>query len=327
MMNRRELLVSAAALPALALASAVRAQTPTKVARIGLLTPSSASAISSLFQAFRLGLRDHGWIEGKNIHIEHRYGDGKHDRLSNLAADLVRLKLDIIVTTNSLATMAVQKLTTTIPIVVAIAGSPVEQGLVKSLARPAGNVTGLSQMSYELIAKRLELLKETIPGLSRVAVLREAGTNEFSWKVMHPAGRQLGLQLHGLEVRGASDFNKAFEDATKARVDALLILSSPFIIVNLRAIADLAAKSRFPSIFQSLEFAQVGGLMSYGPDRIDMFRRAATYVDKILNGASPGELPVEQPTKFELAINRKTAKALGITIPPSVMVRATRVVE
>ncbi len=324
---RRRFLAATAAWPALTWMGAARAQKPARVARIGLLSPSSASSISPLLQALHLGLRDHGWIEGKNIDFEYRYAEARNDRLPELAADLVSLNVDVIVTTNTLATVATQKATTTIPIVVAIAGDPVAQGLVRSLARPAGNITGLSQMSSELIGKRLELLKEMIPRLSGIAVLREAATNELSWKEVQPAAGQLGVRLHGLEVRGPSDFDKAFEDATKARVGALSILSSPIVFANLKRIADLAAKHRLPSIFQAAEFANVGGLSSYGPDRADMFRRAATYVDKILKGAKPGELPIEQPTKFELVINLKTAKALGLTIPQTVMVRADRVIE
>jgi putative ABC transport system substrate-binding protein len=324
---RRKWLTAGAAWAALPRAGAARAQTPEKIRRIGLLTPSFPSVIAPYFQAFRLGLRERGWVEGKNISIEYRYGEGRSELVPELAADLVRLKVDVIVTSNTLATVAAQKATWTIPIVVAIAGNPVEQGLVKSLARPAGNVTGLSQMSYELTGKRLELLKEMIPRLSGVAVLREVATNEFSWKEMQPAARQLGVHLYGLEVRGASDFDKAFEEATKARVGALFILSSPIIVANLKPIADLAAKSRFPSIFQASEFAEAGGLVTYGPDRVDMFRRAATYVDKILKGAKPADLPVEQPTKFELVVNVKTAKAIGLSIPQNVLLRANRVID
>jgi putative ABC transport system substrate-binding protein len=280
-------------------------------------------------QAFRLGLRDLGWVEGKNISIEYRYAEGRSVRLPDLAADLVRLKVDIIVASATTAALAAQKATRAIPIVVAAGGDPVASGLGESLARPGGNVTGLSTMAQELGGKRLELLKEIVPKLSRVAVLwnPQSTASQLGWKEIQLPARQLGIQLHSLEVRSPNDFDKAFEDATRARAGALFLTGEPVINTNLKRIADVAAKSRLPSISHRSEFADAGGLLTYGPDRADMHRRAATYVDKILKGAKPADLPVEQPTRFELVVNMKTAKALGITIPQSVLFRADRVIE
>ncbi|MBI2553901.1 MAG: ABC transporter substrate-binding protein, partial [Candidatus Rokubacteria bacterium] len=225
--------------------------------------------------------------------------------------------------------LAAKNATRTIPIVMVIPGDPVGTGLVESLARPGGNSTGLSQIAPELAGKRLELLKEIVPKLSRVAVLwnPQGTTSPLSWKEIQLPARELGVQLHSLEVRSPNDFDKAFEDATRARAGALAIMPNPVFAGNLKRIADLAAKHRLPSIFQLREFADAGGLVAYGPDRSDMFRRAATFVDKILKGAKPADLPVEQPTRFELVINLKTAKALGLTIPPSVLIRADEVIQ
>ncbi len=327
--TRRAFLLAAVAWPALAWTGVARAQAPAKVHRIGLLSAFSSSATAPWLQAFRQGLRDLGWVEGKNISIESRYAEGKSDRLPDLAADLVRLKVDVIVTAVSPDAVAAQKATRVIPIVMAAAPDPVAIGLVESLARPGGNITGLSQMSLELAGKRLELLKEMIPSLSRVAVLWNAqGTaSTVGWKEIQQPARQLGVQLQSLKVRSPDDFDQAFVAATRARAGALFILPAPYVSGNLKRIADLAAKSRLPSIFHRSEFADAGGLVAYGPDRSDMFRRAATYVDKILKGAKPGDLPIEQPTKFELVINMKTAKALGIKIPQSILVRADKVIE
>ncbi len=329
MKTRREILLAAAAWPALALTGAVRAQAPAKVRRIGLLSGISPSDAALWNQAFRLGLRDLGWVEGKNISIEYRYAEGRYDRLPDLAADLVRLKVDVIVATVSPAALAAQKATRAIPIVIAAAGDPVALGLVESLARPGGNITGLSQMGPQVTGKRLELLKEMVPKLSRVAVLwnPQGAVATLYWKEIQLPARQLGVQLHSLEVRSPNDFDNAFEEATRAGAGALFIIPDPVTVTNLKRIADLATKSRLPSIFHIAEFADAGGLVAYGPDRADMFRRAATFVDKILKGAKPGDLPVEQPTKFELVINMKTAKASGITIPQSVLFRADRVIE
>ena len=326
---RRKLLIAAAAGPALAWAGAVRAQAPAKVPRIGLLSPFSPSDTALWHQAFRLGLRDLGWVEGKNIGIEYRYAEGRSDRLPELAADLVRLKVDVIVASVLPDAVAAQKATRAIPIVMASVSDPVAVGLVESLAHPGGNVTGLSQIASDLAGKRLELLKEIVPKLSRVAVLwnPQNPASTISWKEIQLPARQLGVQLDSLEVRSPDDFDKVFEAATRARAGALFIIADPVIVTNLKRIAGLAAKRRLPSIFQFSEFADSGGLVSYGPDRADLYRRAATFVNKILKGAKPGDLPVEQPTKFELVVNLKTARAIRITIPQSVLFRADRAIE
>ena len=305
------------------------AQQPAKIPRIGFLSPVSPSDTALWHQAFRQGLRDLGWVEGKNIGIEYRYAQGKTDRLPDLAADLVRLKVDIIVAAFTNEAVAAKKATRTIPIIMASTGDPVATGLVGSLARPGGNITGLSTLSPDLAGKRLQLLKEIVPKLSRLAVLwnPQGSSSALGWKEIQLPARELGIQLHSLEVRSPDDFDKAFEDATRAGADALTIMPDPLFGGNLRRIVDFAAKRRLPSIFHVREFVDSGGLMSYGPDRSDLFRRAATYADKILKGAKPADLPVEQPTKFELAINLKTAKALGLRIPPSVLLRVDKVIE
>jgi putative ABC transport system substrate-binding protein len=326
--NRRKLIVALGA-SALAWASAVRTQARAKVARIGLLSSFSPSDTAPWHQAFRQGLSDLGWAEGKNISIEYRFADGRSDRLPDLAADLVHSKVDIIVASVQPDALAARKATRAIPIVMASSSDPVSSGLVESLARPGGNVTGLSQMSIELGGKRLELLKRIVPELSLVAVLwnPQSAASSFYWKEIELPARQLGIQLQSLEVRSPNEFDNAFLDAARASAGALFIMPDPLTVTNLKRLADLAAKSRLPSIIHISEFADAGGLMAYGPDRADLYRRAATYVDKILKGAKPGDLPVELPTKFELVINMKTAKAIGITIPQSVLLRADRVIE
>jgi putative ABC transport system substrate-binding protein len=327
--TRRALILAAAAWPVIGWMGAVRAQAPAKVRRIGLLSPWTPSDTAAWHQAFRQGLRDLGWTEGKNISIEYRYAEGRHDRLPDLAADLVRLKVEVIVASVTPDALAAQKATTAIPIVIAVAGDPVAMGLVESLARPGGNITGLSQMTQETVGKRLELLKEMVPKLSRVAVLwnPQGVASTLLWKELQLPARQLGIQLHSLEVRSPNELDKAFEAATRARAGALFLTGDPVFGTNLKRIAGFAAKNRLPSIFHTSEFADAGGLVAYGPDRADLFRRAATYVDKILKGAKPGDLPIDRATRFELVINLKTAKALGITIPQSVLFRADRVIE
>jgi putative ABC transport system substrate-binding protein len=328
MTTRRELLIALGA-GALAWAGATRAQAPAKAPRIGLLSPVSPSDAAPWHQAFRLGLRDLGWVEGKNLSIEYRYSEGRHDRLPDLAADLVRLKVDVIVVSFPPDALAAQKATRAIPIVMAAGGDPVAYGLIESLARPGGDVTGLSVMTAELVGKRLELLNEMVPKLSRVAVLwnPQGAPSKLGWKEIQLPAQQLGVQLHSLEVRNSNELDQAFESATRGRTGALVIMPDPVFTANLKRIVILAAKSRLPSIYHISEFADAGGLAAYGPDRADSFRRAATYVDKILKGAKPADLPVEQPTKFELVINVKTAKAIGITIPRTVLFRADRVIE
>ena len=313
----------------LALGFPVEAQKPAKIPRIGLLSPVSPSAAAPWHQAFRQGLRDHGWVEGKNISIEYRYAEGKSDRIPDLAADLVRLKVDIIVATTSTETLAAKNATRAIPIVMASAADPIALGIVDSLARPGGNITGLTQLAPELGGKRLELLKEVVPKLSRVAVLwnPEGQASKLGWKESQLPAQELGVQLHSLEVRSSNEFDKAFEDAARAHAGALAVMPNPLFVTNQKRLADLAVKGRLPSVFHVSEFVDAGGLMSYGPDRSNMFRRAATYVDKILKGTKPADLPVEQPTKFEFVINLKTAKQIGLTIPPNVLVRADKVIK
>ncbi len=320
---------NALALLLLAAPLAAAAQQPAKIPRIGLLSPFSPSDTALWHQAFRQGLSDLGWVEGKNISIDYRYSEGRADRLPGLAADLVRLKVDIIVVSVTTDALAAKKATGTIPIVMASVGDPVASGLVASLAQPGGNITGLSQIAPELVGKRLELLKDIVPKLTRLAVLwrPEGDSSPLAWKESQLPAPKLGLQLHSMEVRSSDDLDKAFEDATRARVGALIVTPDPVLVRNLKRIAGLAAKNRLPSIFHLKEFADSGGLVAYGVHRSDMFRRAATYVDKILKGAKPADLPIEQPTKFELVINAKTAKALGLTIPPSLLQRADQIIE
>jgi putative ABC transport system substrate-binding protein len=312
------------------LAAPVRAGAQTtKVYRIGLLSPFSPADGTLWHQAFRQGLRDLGWVEGKNISIEVRYADGRTDRLPGLVAELVRLSVDVIVTSVTPDTRAAKNATRTIPIVMVSPGDPVQTGLVASLARPGGNITGLSQMAPDLAGKRLELLKEIVPKLSRVAVIwnPDGGSSTLSWNELQGPAKKLGVQLRSLEVRSVDDLEGALDDAARAGAGALAILTSPIFATNLKRIAEFAIKNRLPSIFHLAEYVDVGGLVAYGTDRSDLFRRAAGYVDKILKGAKPTDLPIEQPTKFELALNLKTAKALGLTLPRSLVLRADRVIE
>jgi putative ABC transport system substrate-binding protein len=304
-----------------------KAQQAATVRRIGVLSPFAPSDAAPWHDALRQGLRELGWIEGKNISIEYRYAEAPA-QLVALAAELVRLKVDVIVT-SATGSLPAKDATRTIPIVMASNADPVVMGMVGSLARPGGNVTGLSQISSELAGKRLELLKQIVPSLSRVAVMWNPGGrgSTINWQEMQLPARRLGLELHSLETRSPSDFDQAFADASRAHVGALAIMPSPLFAGNLRRIADLAIRSRLPAIFNLREFVDAGGLVAYGPNRTDEFRRAATYVDKILKGAKPSDLPVEQPTKFELVINLKTAKALGLTIPQSLLLRADEVVQ
>jgi putative ABC transport system substrate-binding protein len=312
-----------------ALCLPAQAQQPGKIPRIGLLSPFSPSATALWHEAFRQGLRDLGWIEGQNISIEYRYSEGRDDRLPELAADLVRLKVDIIVAAGTADSLAAKSATRTIPIVVATVGDPVAIGLVESLARPGGNITGLTNLSAEMASKRLELLKEIVPKLSRVAVLWSplSRTSTLSWEEIQLPARELGVQLHSLEVGSTNELDKAFEEATRVRAGALAINPGPVFVTNLKRIADLATKRRLPSLFHLRAFADAGGLMTYGTDRSDLYRRAATYVDKILKGTKPADLPVERPMKFELVINLETAKQIGLTIPQSVLYRADKVIK
>jgi len=305
------------------------AQQPKNVPQVGFLGFTSLSGIAARIEAFRQGLRELGYVDGKNIVIEYRSAEGKLDRLSELAAELVRLKVDVIVTSGPSVTRAVKEATTTIPIVMGFDTDPVGNGFVASLARPGGNITGLSVVSPELSGKQLELLKEIVPKLSRVAVLGTSTNpgNSQALKETELAAGAYTVQLQNLDVLSPKDIETAFRDASKGRAGAVLVLASPIIESHRTQIADLAAKNRLPAIYYAPEFVEAGGLMSYGTSFADLFRRAATYVDKILKGAKPGDLPVEQPKKFEFIINLKTAKQIGLTIPPNVLARADKVIR
>ena len=307
---------------------------PDKVARIGYLAGSLA-ANPHFPEAFRQGLRDLGYVERRNILIEYRSADGQLERLPDLAAELVRLKVDVLVSEGTPPTLAAKQATKTIPIVFAASADAVHSGIVASVARPGGNVTGLSFFGPELVGKQLQLLKQAVPRIARVAVLWQSGgsgalperTQKVLLKETEVAARALAVQLQPVEVRSSGDFDRAFSEMTTARVDALTVLTSYMLFVERRRLADLAAKNHLPAIYPWTDAADVGGLMAYSPNIPDLFRRAATHVDKILKGARPGDLPVEQPTKFELVINLKTAKALGLTIPQSLLLRADQVIE
>ncbi len=310
------------------------AQQPARVARVGFVMtgPPEVALARAVLDAFRRGLRERGYVEGQNIALELRYGEYKLDRLPRLVAELVRLKVDLIVVGSTPVARAAKQVTSTVPIVVGAMGDPVGDGLVASLARPGGNITGLTFLGPELVAKRLQLLKEAVPDVSRVAVLWDPDAYpELTMRAMlneaEAAARALGVQLRLMGVRGSNDFAGAFSAMTREGADALITFPSPMLFGEHRRIVDLATKSRLPAMYQSREFVEAGGLMSYGADIVDLFRRAATYVDKILKGARPADLPVEQPTNFELVINLKTAKALGLTIPQAVLIRASEVIQ
>jgi len=311
----------------LAVAVIVEAQQPTKIPRIGYLDGASLSA--ARMEAFREGLRELGYIDGKNIMIEWKSADGKVDRLAALVAELVRLKVAVIVSAGATGTRTAKQATTTIPIVMAQDPDPVGNGLVASLARPGGNVTGLSSLTADLSGKRLELLKEILPKLSRVAVF-ETSTSAGNTRQLGEtelAARAFGVTLQYLDVKGANDIETAFRAATKERAEAVLVLASPVTISQQAQIVEHAAKSRLPVMYHRREAVEAGGLVSYGVSFPDLDRRAATYVDKILKGAKPADIPVEQPRKFELVINLKTAKAIGVTIPQSLLYRADNVIK
>jgi putative ABC transport system substrate-binding protein len=305
--------------------SIAEAQQLGKVYRIGTLEQSSPSGRGHLWEAFRQGLRELGYFEAKNVMFEQRWAEGNSDRLPALAAELVRLKVDVIVTAATPSALAAKQATTIIPIVMASQSDPVGAGLVVSLARPGGNVTGLSSVNVELGGKRLELLKEAFPTVSRVAFLRGSGGSTQP-KEIEVAARTLGVQLKSIHAR-VSDLESAFLAAVSERADAIILLSSPNFFAERRQFAELAAKTRLPTMYPQREYVDAGGLMSYGIITTDLFRRAAIYVDKILKGIKPADLPVEQPTKFELAINLKTAKQINLTIPPSVLARADKVIK
>ena len=302
------------------------AQQAKKIPRIGLLVPSSSDFTRK--DAFLQGLRDLGYVEGKNIAIEYRYTKGELNRLPDLAAELVRLNVDVIVTAAISSVRAAKKATGTIPIVFASVGDAVDSGLVSSLARPGGNAAGLTFLAPELDGKRLELLKEAFPKITKVAFLwRMPAARADPFKEAEAVAKTLGLRLQSVGVRGPDDFESAFKAAKSGGAAALIVISNPLSNTHQARIVDLAAKNRLPGIYPSTDFVEIGGLMSYGADILDNWRRAATYVDKILKGAKPAELPVEQPTKFEFVINLKTAKQIGVTIPPNVLARADKVIR
>jgi putative ABC transport system substrate-binding protein len=312
-------------------APAAQAQQPKKVHRIGYLTPRDAATESTRSEAIRLALRERGYIEGQNITFEYRYLQGKNDRAPELLAELVRLKVDIIVVGGDPGVRAAKNATKTIPIVMMGTGSdPVEAGLVESLAGPGGNVTGLTNLTGELGGKRLELLKEAVPKLARVAVLYDPATQASVREVkqvLPVAAQALKLTIQSWEVRAADDFEKVFATLNKQRPDGLYVTSGPLMRTNLKRTVGFALKSRLPSMYSSREALDAGGLMYYGADLADGYRRVAYFVDRILKGAKPADLPVEQPTKFELVINLKTAKQIGVTIPPNLLARADKVIK
>ncbi len=313
----------------LAVCIPANAQQQTKVPRIGYLQAPPPSAVATRTGAFRQGLRELGYVEGKNIVIEWRFAEGKLDRVPGLVAELVRLKVNVIVTGGSFATGAAKEATSIIPVVMTQDSDPVGNGYVGSLARPGGNVTGLSTLAPELSGKQLELLKETVPKLSRVAVLGSSNRsgNAQSLKETEHAAGALGVKLQYLDILSPNDIGAAFRAAGKQSADAVLVLTSPVATSQRTQITDLALKNRLPAIYDRAEFVEDGGLMTYSVSSTDLFRRAAIYVDKILKGAKPADLPVEQPTKFEFIINLKAAKQIGLTIPPNVLARADKVIK
>jgi len=325
--NRRKLLVALGA-GALAAPLTSFAQQKGKVWRVGFLGAVTASGIAGRVEALRAGLRDLGYVEGKNLVIEFRWAEEKYERLPELAAELVRLKVDVIVT-HGVGILAAKSATTTISIVMATSADPVALGFVASLARPGGNVTGMASFGPEGNAKRLELLKDAFPRTRQVAILFNPGNPNYIrivFPAMEAAAKSLKLELHQFGVKGPGDIDSAFAVMAKRRVDAVVTTEDTVFIVNAGAIAKLAAKMRLPSA-GPIEFAEAGGLMAYGVNRRELFRRAAYFVDRILKGAKPADLPVEQPTRFETVVNLKTAKALGITIPQSFLLRTDRVIE
>jgi putative ABC transport system substrate-binding protein len=303
------------------------AQQPKKVARIGYLTGATPDGQSARIEAFRQGLRELGYVEGKNIVIEYRYAEQNLDRLPALAAELVRLKVDVIVTGGAGNTRVAKAATNTIPIVMTQDSDPVANGFVASLARPGGNITGLSSLAPEISGKQLELLKETVPKLSRIAVLRETSTSTALLKEIEPAAGALKLKLQYLAVQSPKDIETAFRAAGEGRADAILVMPGPRLNSNRTQIVKLAVNSRLPAMYSHSEYVVDGGLMTYSASQRDLDRRAATYVDKLLKGAKPADLPVEQPKKFEFIINLKAANQIGLTIPPNVLVRADKVIK
>jgi len=309
--------------------SSGEAQQPAKLPTVGLLGAASASSYAPFVEAFRQGIHDRGYVEGKNVAVEYRWAEGKYDRLPDLAAELVRLKVDVILTHGTPGTQAAKQTTATIPIVMTVVGDPVGSGLVASLARPGGNITGTSILAPEVGAKRLELLKEALPRVARVAVLANAdnAVNGLTVKFIEKLAQTLKTQLQQVQVRAPSEFDKAFSSMVAKRADALFVLEDAMLNDQAKQIADRAAKSRLPTMFGFGGAVDVGGLMAYEASWSELWRRSATFVDKILKGAKPAELPIEQASRFQLVINLKAAKQIGVTIPQSVLFRADKVIK
>jgi ABC-type uncharacterized transport system substrate-binding protein len=327
-LNRREfatLLGGAAALVPLT----VRAQQPANEISVGFLSANARAAMKGRTEAFQQGLRELGYIEGQNAFVEYKFAEGNPDRLLALAGELVRSNVSVIVTEGTTATRYAKEVTSSVPIVMAQDPDPVGTGFVASLARPGGNITGLSSLRTDLGGKRLEILKDTLPGLARVAVIGTSTTpgNEQSLVDVKRAAGALAVQLQVLDISGPQDIETAFQAATKAHADAILVLASPYLLSNRARVTDVVVKGRIPTMYYTSEFVKDGGLMSYGVNTIDLFRRAAIYVDKIAKGANPGDLPIEQPTRFEFIINLRSARAIGLTVPPVVLARADEVIE
>jgi len=313
----------------LAVSFPAAAQQPKKVPRIGILLPNPPAVSPQLVKAFHQGLRELGYVEGRSIVIEYRFGEGKSDRYPDLAAELVQLRVDVIVTASTPAIEVIKNATSTIPIVMAASADPVGSGLIASLDHPGGNITGLTMLSPELSGKRLELLRETVPRLSRVAVVWNPRnrSSAASWKENQLAAQGLKMQLQSIEMRGPSDFHNLPDALVRGRFQALNVIRDPLIGAHLKWVLEFAAKTRLPAIYETEEYVDAGGLMSYGTNHPDLYRRAAYFVDRILKGAKLSDLPVEQPTKFEFVINLKAAKEIGVTIPPGVLMWADRVIK
>jgi len=328
MISRRKFIVSLSS-GALAVPLASFAQEPKKIPRIGILSATSASTVTARIEAFRQGLRELGYVEGKNIVLDFRYAEGNLDRLGELAAELVRDNVDVIFSAGPAATRPAREKAPTTPIVMGFDYDPVGNGFAASLARPGGNITGLSTLAPEITAKQLELLKEILPRLVRVAVLWSSAEpgGALIQKETERAARALKVQVQYLDVRSPREIEAAFGEARKGRADAVLALTTPALSIHRALLADLALKNRLPTVYGEPEYVDAGGFLTYGVNLAELFRRAATYVDKILKGARPGDLPVEQPTAFDLVINMKTARALGIKVPRSILFRADRVIE
>ena len=327
MIDRRGFL--RAAVGGLLLPLAAEAQLASKVPRIGFLATNAPAAYPELVEAFRQGLRDLGYVEGQNIAIEYRWAEGRVERFADLAVELVGLKVDLIVATSSPLALAARNATKTIPIVFVTAADPLGQGLVAAIARPGGNVTGFSLLAPEIVASQLQILKEAVPTASRVAVLSNPANSYTALliKETEAAARSLRVRVQALAVRGTADLDGAFSAITRERPGALFVLFDPVLLGHRMRITEFASKNRLPAMYPHKEYAEAGGLIAYGVDLRDNFRRAATSVDKILKGAKAGDLPVEQPTKFDLVINLKTAKTLGLTVPPSLLQRADQLIE